>query len=157
MTRAARFALALAAGLAPLAAAAQELSFGLVTDVDTGGIGIVGEYHATPFTDTGSWTVGFGAAARLDQDQDAWIGAGVVANYDVSDAFFLQLSFMPGYYSEGETVLGGNLHFRSLLGLGWNVTDTSALIVSIDHLSNGNLHETNPGAEAIALRYQFQF
>ena len=30
-------------------------------------------------------------------------------------------------------------------------------MLSIDHLSNGSLHETNPGAEAIALRYQMRF
>lgn len=138
------------------AVSAQSLSFGGVTDYDTGGAGVVIELHGAPIIERDGWTGSWGVAARLDADQDAWVGVGFAANIPLSDAFFVEASFMPGYYSEGETELGGNLHFRSLLGLGMNVGD-GAFILSIDHLSNGNLHETNPGSEAIALRYQLQF
>lgn len=138
-------------------ASAQTLSFGGVTDVDTAGQGIVIEYHAAPHIIRDGWSAGFGAALRVDQDEDAWVGIGFVGNMPLNDTFFVQASFMPGYYNAGETVLGGNLHFRSLIGLGLNVSDTGSLVLSIDHLSNGNLHETNPGAEAIALRYQMRF
>jgi len=138
-------------------AGAQSLDLGVTTDYDTGGAGLVAEYHGAPAFSSGNWSGAWGAAGRADADGDAWFGAGFALNYDLSETLFVEASFMPGYYVEGDTVLGGNLHFRSLLGLGWNVSDRSAMILSIDHLSNGGLDDVNPGSEAIALRYRLRF
>lgn len=148
------FAAAVAA--APLQA--QDLSFGLTTDIDTGAIGGILEVHGAPvFGQTGGLTGRWGVAARGDLDGNAWVGAGFVLNLPVSDAFFVEASFMPGYYAEGDRDLGGNLHFRSLVGLGYGVAPRGAVVLSLDHISNGGIDSPNPGAETLSVTYRMAF
>jgi lipid A 3-O-deacylase len=64
---------------------------------------------------------------------------------------------MPGYYWQGDTDLGHNLQFRSLIGFGWTLSQNSAVILSLDHISNAGLDIRNPGAETLALRYRLSF
>lgn len=150
-------ALVLSAGLAG-PAAAQELSFGLTTDIDHGGVGGVVEFHGAPvFGQQGGVSGAWGIAARSDLDGDAWVGAGFVLDFDVSPNAFVEASFMPGFYHPGETELGGNLQFRSLIGFGWRVSPTGAVVLSLDHLSNAGIDPFNPGAETLSVRYRMQF
>jgi hypothetical protein len=140
------------------AALAQDLSFGLTTDIDTNAVGGVFEFHGAPVFDSQNGFSGrWGVAARGDSDGSAWVGAGFVLNLDVGRDAFVEGSFMPGYYSEGDRPLGGNLHFRSLIGLGYRVSPAGSVILSLDHISNGGLEEMNPGAETVALRYRMEF
>lgn len=140
------------------AAPAQELSFGLTADLDRGDIGGVVEFHGAPVFGTpqglsGAW----GVAARADAQGNAWAGAGFILDFAVTDRAFVEASFMPGYYWPGDTDLGNHLQFRSLIGLGWNVSPTAAVILSLDHISNAGIDIRNPGAETIALRYRMSF
>ena len=64
---------------------------------------------------------------------------------------------MPGYYNPEDTDLGGNIHFRSLAGLGLRLGGDSALSVSVDHLSNGGLTSSNPGSELVSVRYTYTY
>jgi lipid A 3-O-deacylase len=152
-------ALVLLAGLAAAApAAAQDLSFGLTTDLDHGGVGFVVEYHGAPVIgQPGAISGAFGIAARSDLDGDAWVGAGFVLDANISDNAFVEASFMPGFYNVGETELGGNLQFRTLIGFGWRVSPSGAIVLSLDHMSNAGLERFNPGAETLALRYRMEF
>jgi hypothetical protein len=70
---------------------------------------------------------------------------------------FVEASFMPGYYWQGDTDLGHHLQFRSLIGFGWTLSHNSAVILSLDHISNAGLDIRNPGAETLALRYRLSF
>ncbi|MDG4650588.1 acyloxyacyl hydrolase [Roseibacterium sp. SDUM158017] len=145
------------AAIAP-PAQAQDLSFGLTTDIDTGAFGGVVEVHGAPvFEQPNGFSGRWGVAARTDTDGSAWVGAGFVLNLDVGRNAFVEGSFMPGYYSEGDRPLGGNLHFRSLAGFGWRVSPTGSVVLSLDHISNGGIEDFNPGAETIALRYRMAF
>ena len=143
--------------LAP-AAEAQDLSFGLTTDYERGDLGLVVEYHGAPvFGDARGFSGAWGVAARADSEANAWVGAGFALNANVTDRAFIEASFMPGYYHEGDTDLGYRLQFRSLIGVGWALSQDSAVILSIDHISNANLSDVNPGAETVALRYRLSF
>jgi hypothetical protein len=156
---AAGLAIALATGAASTAPlAAQDISFGLTGDIDTGAAGAVIEFHGQPvFGQPGTLTGRWGVAARADLDGNAWAGAGFVLNFPLSDAAFVEASFMPGYYAEGDRDLGGNLHFRSLIGFGYAIAPRGAVVLSLDHISNGGIESHNPGAETVALSYRMAF
>lgn len=144
--------------LATAPAGAQDVSFGLTTDIDTGAVGGMFEFHGAPvFGQPGGVTGRWGVAARADLDGNAWAGAGFVLNFDLSDSAFIEASFMPGYYAEGDRDLGGNLHFRSLVGLGYGVAPRGAVVLTLDHISNGGIDEPNPGAETLSLTYRMAF
>jgi hypothetical protein len=139
-------------------ASAQELSFGLTTDYERGGLGGVVEFHGRPvFGDPNGLSGAWGVAARADLDGNAWVGAGFVLDAAIGDKAFVEASFMPGYYWPGDTDLGHNLQFRSLIGFGWNLAPGSAVILSLDHISNAGIDIRNPGAETVALRYRMSF
>jgi hypothetical protein len=90
---------------------------GAVRDIHRGGYGGMIEYHWTETLATKpNWSAGWAGAAHTEADDDRWIGFGVSAEYGLTDGVFVEASFMPGYYSEGATDLGGNLHFRTTVG-----------------------------------------
>jgi len=134
---------------------ADEVIVGGLADPDGGG-GIVVEHHFSGDFSGPAKDWPWAAAARIDADSDFWIGFGLYLDHFVSETVFIEASFMPGYYNPEDTDLGGNIHFRSLLGIGIAVTDQSSISLSIDHLSNGGLTSNNPGSEAIALRYKYR-
>lgn len=151
-----RFIFLAAIWIAP-ATEAQQVIGGLGWDEDGHGIHGTIEYNVTPFHSTNRFQAALAVAARIDQDGDAWIGAGVALERHLSERVFVEFSFMPGYYHEQDDVLGGALQYRSLIGLGYDLSETSAISVSIDHLSNGGAEDFNPGSEAIAIRYRLRF
>ena len=46
---------------------------------------------------------------------------------------------------------------RSLVGLGLKFRGSSAVSITIDHLSNGGLTTSNPGSELVTVRYTFDY
>ena len=129
---------------------------GLTTDTDTNGIGGVVEYHWQEFATAGGFTGNIAVAGRLDEDGDAWAGAGIAGKYQIGGRFFLEGSFMPGFYHAGDTELGGSLHFRSLIGAGFDINENMAISLTIDHMSNGSTQTLNPGSDAVTLRFIFR-
>ena len=129
---------------------------GVTTDVDTQGIGGQVEYHWREFGSLGGLVGNLAVAGRLDADGDGWMGAGVAGLYRLRDGFFVEGSFMPGAYKVGETDLGGALHFRSLIGVGYELTQSFAISITIDHMSNGSTQSKNPGSDAITLRFKLR-
>lgn len=129
---------------------------GVTTDVDTDGVGVVVEHHWPV-----SWTYGalsgrWGIAGRVDEDRDAFFGAGVTGEYRFAERWYVEMSFMPGLYHRGETDLGGTVHFRTMIGLGVDVSDKIGLGLTIDHMSNGGIQSKNPGSDALMLRIKFR-
>ncbi|MBT4854780.1 MAG: hypothetical protein HON38_08555, partial [Halieaceae bacterium] len=84
---------------------------GVTTDTETDGIGGVVEYHWQEFAAAGGFSGNIAVAGRIDDDGDAWAGAGVAGKYRIGRRFFIEGSFMPGFYHAGDTELGGSLHF----------------------------------------------
>jgi hypothetical protein len=147
-------AIAVAAGQAR----SQSLDVGLTGDLKRGDLGGTLELHGLPvFTQPSGISGGWGVAARAETDGDVWVGGGFVLDVPLSDAAFVEASFMPGFYHPGDTELGGNLQFRSLVGVGWRVSPAGAVILSLDHMSNAGLEDFNPGTETVALRYRMEF
>ena len=63
-------------------------------------------------------------------------------------------SFTPGLYHEGDGKdLGHMLEFKSEVQLSLNLSDSSKLGFSYNHLSNASLGDKNPGANS----YMFNF
>ncbi|MBF9039669.1 hypothetical protein LSUCC0387_02020 [Rhodobacterales bacterium LSUCC0387] len=134
-------------------AGADTTVLGAVRDIHRGGYGGVIEYHWTDTLATKpEFSVGWAGAVHNESDDDSWIGFGVSGEYSLSDRMFLEGSFMPGYYSQGATDLGGNLHFRSTLGVGMNISDNYAISFALSHWSNGSIERWNPGTDMAMIR-----
>jgi len=134
-------------------ASADTITFGAVRDIHRGGYGGVIEYHWTDTLATKpEFSAGWAGAVHNESDDDSWIGLGVSGEYSLSDRMFLEGSFMPGYYSQGATDLGGNLHFRSTLGVGMNISDNYAISFALSHWSNGSIERWNPGTDMAMIR-----
>ena len=132
---------------------AQTIVYGAVRDIHRGGYGGVIEYHLTEtLAVQPSWNAGWAGAAHTEADDDRWIGFGVSGEYTLTDNVFLEASFMPGYYSEGATDLGGNLHFRTTVGIGYAMSDAYAVSLAVSHWSNGSIEAWNPGTDMLMLR-----
>jgi hypothetical protein len=59
-----------------------------------------------------------------------------------------------GAYDQGNSKdLGGTFQFRVGLGFAYEFDDQSRLGIRLDHISNANLHEENPGEEELLLSY----
>ena len=126
---------------------------GAVRDIHRGGYGGMIEYHWTEtLAAKPNWSAGWAGAAHTEADDDRWIGFGVSAEYGLTDSVFLEASFMPGYYSEGATDLGGNLHFRTTVGIGYAVSDAYAVSLAVSHWSNSSIEAWNPGTDMVILR-----
>ena len=134
-------------------ASADTAVIGTVRDIHRGGYGGMIEYHWTEtLAAKPNWSAGWAGAAHTEADDDRWIGFGVSGEYALTDSVFVEASFMPGYYSEGATDLGGNLHFRTTVGIGYSVSDAYAVSVAVSHWSNGSIEAWNPGTDMVMLR-----
>jgi len=82
-----------------------------------------------------------------------YLYTGVQAEYELG---FLTLtpSFAPGYYSNGNGKdLGYPLEFKSEIQMSFDLSDTTHLGMSYNHISNASLGNKNPGANS----YMFNF
>lgn len=147
--------------LVPHAAFAAQWTFGAgVSDFDDGEVAsATAEVHEPGLWAIGPAEVGLGAAGRVDDTGSAWLGVGLSATADLGSRLLLEASVMPGYYSKGSarTDLGGNLQFRSLLGIGYTLSAATQLSLALDHLSNAGTSNGNPGANTVQLRLQQRF
>jgi len=96
----------------------------------------------------------------VTDDGAYWIGAGAKwtsANF-LSGPVFVEATLMPGYFSKGKGPdIGGNVHFRSSLGIGYEFDNGATILASSDHRSNADTKPLNPGLETIAIRYAIPF
>lgn len=91
----------------------------------------------------------------VSEDGAAWLGFGVRSALELGDSGFLvETSLMPGYYDPGEgPEIGGNLHFRSSLGLSYEFDNGGRLGMFFDHRSNADTQSYNPGLDTYGIRY----
>ena len=142
----------------PTVAISDTSVIGLVRDPNNQGTGVVAEYHWTGTLAEGDrFTAGWASTVLADTNHNGFVGFGVSTEYQTSDTDFIEFSFMPGYYKEGDIDLGGHMHFRSTLGIGTNITDNAALSLAFSHISNGGLNERNPGMDMFMLRLAHRY
>ena len=87
----------------------------------------------------------------------AYLYTGVQAEYEVG---FLTItpSFAPGYYHVGDGKdLGYPLEFKSEVQMSLNLSDSSHLGMSYNHISNASLGSKNPGANSYMINFLKQF
>ncbi|MEP2534216.1 acyloxyacyl hydrolase [Shimia sp.] len=145
-------------------ASAQEIILGLgYSDFSLGSASdatvVEIEYHHKPFHHIGRLSFEWGAVLSTDTEGNNFIGAGLVNKYAVTDAWFVELSLMPGAYFEGSSLndLGNTLEFRSVLGLGYRWNEKSAMSLAFQHKSNAGISTTNPGVNSVLVRYHRSF
>ena len=89
----------------------------------------------------------------ITENNATYLYTGVQAEYDLG---FLTItpSFAPGYYSYGDGKdLGYPLEFKSEVQVSFNLSDSTHLGMSYNHISNASLGTKNPGANS----YMFNF
>ena len=91
--------------------------------------------------------------AFVTENQALYAYTGVEWNFDLGPINFTP-SFAPGLYGEGDGKdLGHILEFKSEVQASWNLSESSELGMSYNHLSNASLGDKNPGANS----YMFNF
>ena len=91
--------------------------------------------------------------AMLTADSAAYFYTGVQAQYNFG-SLVVTPSFAPGYYNKGNGKdLGHALEFKSEVQLSLDLSKSSQLGFSYNHLSNASLGDKNPGANS----YMFNF
>ena len=93
----------------------------------------------------------------LTENSAAYLYTGVQAEYDFG-MFTIIPSFAPGYYHEGNGKdLGHPLEFKSEVQMTFNLSDTTHLGMSYNHISNASLGTKNPGANSYMFNFLKQF
>ena len=91
--------------------------------------------------------------ALITADNAGYIYTGVQAQYKIGALNFTP-SFTPGLYHEGDGKdLGHLIEFKSELQFSFDLSKTSELGFSYNHLSNASIGDKNPGANS----YMFNF
>ena len=91
--------------------------------------------------------------ALITADSASYLYTGVQAQYRLG-ALNITPSFTPGLYFEGDGKdLGHMIEFKSELQFSLDLSNTSELGLSYNHLSNASLGDKNPGANS----YMFNF
>lgn len=146
------------------AALAGDLVLGLGQDnLDTSSASEATAFHLEYHTDairSYNWgTVAVMGVLEYDDDDDFFAGAGLSLIWDVAPKWFVETSLAAGYYDAGSDGLdlGGDFQFRTLLGFGYRVSETSRISLAVDHLSNAGIEDINPGRNGLFLRYARSF
>ena len=93
----------------------------------------------------------------LTENNAFYLYTGVQAEYELG---FLTItpSFAPGYYNYGSGKdLGYPLEFKSEIQVSFDLSDTSHLGMSYNHISNASLGTKNPGANSYMFNFLKQF
>ena len=110
------------------------------------------------------WTLG----TRLDTTVGALHGGGetgavlsigpALAFAHPGQRFAIELGISPTLLSRheyGDADLGGNMQFTSFLGLSYRVSERLEVNGRIQHMSNADISEPNPGLDQLALGFRY--
>ena len=93
----------------------------------------------------------------LTEKSAFYLYTGVQAEYELG---FLTItpSFAPGYYNYGDGKdLGSPLEFKTEVQMSFDISDSSHLGMSYNHISNASLGDKNPGANSYMLNFLKHF
>ena len=95
---------------------------------------------------------------EFTSDSALYALGGIYIEEKISENIFLTPNFGVGIYSDGDgKELGNTIQFRSTLEFSYKIKNNNRIALSIGHISNASLGETNPGTEIISLSYQSPF
>ena len=87
---------------------------------------------------------------------DVWVGAGLKwqTSLNASDTLYAEFSTMPGLYAPSNGPdLGHTIEFRTAATLGMRLDNGANIAISLDHRSNADIADYNPGLETLGIRY----
>jgi len=117
--------------------------------------GLVGLQHQNDelFIEGGSGTFSPITGAFITSKNAFYIYTGVQAEYQLG-SLAITPSFAPGYYGAGNGKdLGYPLEFKTEIQMSYDLSNTTHLGMSYNHISNASLGDKNPGANS----YMFNF
>ena len=86
-----------------------------------------------------------------------YIYTGVQAEYQFG-SLAITPSFAPGFYNAGDgKALGYPLEFKSEIQMSFDISDSTHLGMSYNHISNASLGKKNPGANSYMFNFLKQF
>ena len=93
----------------------------------------------------------------LTENNAVYVYTGAQAEYNFGPLSIVP-SFAPGYYNYGSGKdLGYPLEFKSEVQMTFNLSDSTHLGMSYNHISNASLGTKNPGANSYMLNFLKQF
>lgn len=146
---------------------AQDASDAGDTNVDYVSIGL-GVWDITQDDDTATdlrieyrdgesliWEIKPWAGLEVTTDGSVWGGAGILADFNVTDNIYIVPSFGVGLYAQGgnDKDLDYPIEFRSQLEAGYQFDNQQRVGVSFGHISNADLGDDNPGTEILNVYY----
>ena len=93
----------------------------------------------------------------LSEKNAFYLYSGIQAEYNIG---FLTItpSFAPGYYNSGDGKdLGYPLEFKTEVQMSFDISDSTHLGMSYNHISNASLGSKNPGANSYIFNFLKQF
>lgn len=101
-----------------------------------------------------TWRVWPEAGFLLTADRSTYLYFGYRMNLDIGERWTIRPMLSVGLYDDQEGKdLGGALHFRSGIELGYRIDRWRRLAAEVYHLSNGGFSRPNPGSESVVLTY----
>jgi len=95
--------------------------------------------------------------AMITADNAAYMYTGIQAEYQLGK-IQINPSFTPGLYHEGDGKdLGHMLEFKSEIQASINLSESSKIGMSYNHISNASLGDKNPGANSYMFNYLQKF
>ncbi|MCC6597361.1 MAG: acyloxyacyl hydrolase [Alphaproteobacteria bacterium] len=96
---------------------------------------------------------------ELTSEATAWLGGGLLYDWNFTDSWYLTPSFGAGFYSQGRSKrnLDYPVQFRSQLEVSYEYDNGIRMGFSVSHLSNAHLNKDNPGTEVMALSLSYPF
>ena len=93
----------------------------------------------------------------LTEKSAFYLYTGAQAEYNLG-LITITPSFAPGYYNSGDGKdLGSALEFKSEIQVSLNLSDSTELGISYNHISNASLGDKNPGANSYMINFLKQF
>ena len=93
----------------------------------------------------------------LTEKSAFYLYTGAQAEYNLGP-FTITPSFAPGYYNSGDGKdLGSALEFKSEIQVSLDLSDSTELGISYNHISNASLGDKNPGANSYMFNFLKQF
>jgi hypothetical protein len=93
----------------------------------------------------------------LTENGAFYLYTGVQAEYEMGP-FKITPSFTPGYYNYGDGKdLGSSLEFKTEVQMSFDISDSTHLGMSYNHISNASLGTKNPGANSYMFNFLKQF
>lgn len=115
-----------------------------------------GEFHMEYISDSKWWVFKPFAGVMATTDSALYAYGGIRLDVFLGRRLVFTPSFAPGVYHDGDGKdLGHTVEFRSAVELAYRFDDRSRLGLSLYHLSNASLAESNPGTEVITMHYSY--